>query len=188
MNSNQILDFWNSKRVKRLLSSAAKTGTVTVLSGVAKFNFTDMHYTFASRTDSKIYKWYGIAQFAKFAEDVVNDKFDLTTLSLDSLKVLMRYFGEVKYSSSFIYVADEYCDQSENNAHTILTVTSKYFSFLRAPVYNLYDATEDDAYEMLTFNVKIAKKFKKLEAIYETFVAKVNSAYNDVVLMKQVAE
>lgn len=188
MNNNQSLDFWNSKRVKRLLSSAAKTGVITVLSGVVKFNFADMHYTFASRNEGKLYAWYGVAQFAKFAEDVVHDKFDLTTLSLDALKVLKRYFGEVKYASSFMYTADQYCDQSQTNAYTILTVTSKYFSFLRSPVYYLSDATEDEAYDMLVFNIKLAKKYKKLEDIYETFVAKVNSAYNDVVLMKQVAE
>lgn len=188
MNNNQSMDFWNSKRVKRLLSSAAKTGVVQVYSGVVKFNFADMSYTFASREEGKIYKWYGVAQFAKFAEDVIHDKFDLTTLSLDSLKVLKRHFGEVKYASSFIYAADKYCDQSLSNAYTILTVTSKYFSFLRAPVYYLSDATEDEAYDMLVFNIKLAKKYKKLEDIYETFVAKVNSAYNDVILMNQVAE
>lgn len=186
MNNNQAVDFWNSKRVRRLLSSAVKTGAIQVFSGVAKFNFDDMHYAFASCNDGKIYKWYGIAQFARFAEDVVHDKFDLTTLSLDSLKILKRYFGEVTYKN-FIYTADQYCDQSQSNTHTILTATSKYFSFQRAPVYYLSNATEDEAYDMLVFNIKIAKKYKKLEAIYETFVAKVNSAYNDVVLMKQVA-
>lgn len=188
MNNNQSLEFWNSKRVKRLLSSAVKTGVVTVLTGVVKFNFTDMHYMFASREEGKIYAWYGVAQFAKFAEDVVNDKFDLTTLQLDALKVLKRYFGEVKYNSSFMYSADQYCDQSTTNTYTILTATSKYFSFLRTNIYYLCEATEDEAYNLLAFNIKIAKKYKKLEDIYETFVAKVNSAYNDVVLMKQVAE
>lgn len=188
MDHNQRIEFWQSEKFTDLCIKAINTGLFYVDNAKLKFDFPTFTENTAYRGDNDVVKlWPGLEKMAIFVDDVVNDRFDLTTLQKVYLDNLYRLFGDYEIGTNLITVCYKYvCSYKP----VIMALPiKKYFTFLKHDnIICLTDPsiTPDRVYEIIERAINVAVKYSELEKHYKTFCAKVNTAYNERVLIEKL--
>lgn len=189
MTTVQQLEFWESEKVKTLLTNAVADGNIAIISGDVRFNLPEMHDVIAYVAGVTLVIRPALKQFAKFVRDVVFDEFDVSTLNEKQINALKNRFGAYDKDSSLLHYSDYYCESlTENN--TVLTAFPKYFSLIATREIKLYDndVTPERVYDFLVEEIKLATEYAELEAYHEVFVNKIKTAYKNLTLIKQVTK
>lgn len=189
MTTLQQLEFWESDKVKTLLTNAVADGNISIISGDVRFNLQEMHDVIAYVAGNTFVLRPALKRFANFVRDVVFDKFDVSTLTNKQIKALNERFGRYDKTSSLLHHSDYYCESLTTN-NTVLTVIPKYFSLIATREIKMYDndVTPERAYDFLVEEIKTANDYAELEAYYEVFVNKIKTAYKNLELIKQVTK
>lgn len=188
MDNNQRVEFWQSEKLSDLCIKAINTGLFCVDNTKLKFDFPTFTESIAYRGDNDVVKiWPGLEKMAIFVDDVVNDRFDLTTLKKDYLDNLNKWFGDYEIGTNLITTCYKYvCSYKQ----VIMTLPiKKYFTFLKHEnIICLSDPsiTPERAYEIIERAINVAIKYKELEKYYTIFCTKVNTAYNERELIKKL--
>ena len=109
MTTIQQLEFWESEKVKTLLTNAVADGNIAIISGDVRFNLPEMHDVIACVAGVTLVIRPALKQFAKFVRDVVFDEFDVSTLSEKQINALKNRFSEYDQTSSLLHYSDYYC-------------------------------------------------------------------------------
>lgn len=185
MTINELVKFWTSEPVEQLLAEANQRGYLSVSCG--KISFGDEHlrcdpYKLENRTE--FYFYHGLQKLFQFVDDVVHDRFDLITLSVDQLNMLQKYFGKDDTYYSLMYRCHDYMWEMRSSHHTVLLLP-EYFCFTLSSRYDLQEISSDDFYGLLSDTVDLCKNFNEHPEYLDVFKANIKTALKH---MKELEE
>ena len=180
MNNNELTKFWTSEPVEQLLAEANQQGYLNVTCGKIKLG--DEHLTrvpYADGNKTEFYFYHGLQKMFQFVDDVVNNRFDLITLSVDQLTMLQKYFGKDDTYYSLMYRCDEYVWDMCTSHHNVLSLP-EYFCFTISSRYDLKELSSDELYGLLSDTVDLCKNFNDHPEYLDVFKSNLKSALKHV--------
>jgi len=176
MTTNELVKFWTSEPVEQLLAEANQKGYLNVTCG--KISLGDEHlqrFPYKAENKNDFYFSHGLQKMFQFVDDVVHDRFDLITLSVDQLTMLQKYFGKDDTYYSLMYRCDEYAWEMFSSHHNVLLLP-EYFCFTISPQYDLREISSDDFYGLLSDTIDLCKNFNEHPEYLDVFKSNLKAA------------
>lgn len=177
MNFNEVHDFFKSKEVTKLLTDSYAKGYIKLEFFHIMFNDADMHAYFWIASDRCFAVFNCVKQALHFIDDVINDRFDLHTLTTGQFMRLYTVMVKQYEYTSLLGKIKYYYDDS--SAKETVYVLPEYFAFERVSLYYTADLTADDSYEILVDFIEMAKFYKQLEKCANVFYNKIKQVYSE---------
>lgn len=185
MTVNELAKFWTSEPVEQLLAEANQKGYLNVTCGKICLGDEHLHRSpYKVEDNTEFYFYHGLQKMFQFVDDVVHDRFDLITLSVDQLNMLQKYFGKNDTYYSLMYRCDEYMWEMRTSNHNVLSLP-EYFCFTISPRYDLREISSDDFYGLLSDTVELCKNFNEHPEYLDVFKANIKTALKH---MKELEE
>jgi len=184
MKHSEIHEFFKSDAVVALLSEAYANGNIKLDYCQIMFNDEDMCEDFYRSTDKCFVVFEAIKKMLYFIDDVINHRFDLSTLNDNQLSRL--YFVMIKqYENTSLLRKIKYY-YNDSAARNTIYVLPEYFVFERVAWYYESELDTDEAYGLTSDFVEIAKQYKQLEQVKDVFYSKIKQAANERKTLKEL--
>lgn len=155
MNNNELNDFFESEPVKQLLAESYAAGYIFLRFNSLEFNDKDVNVDLYRAEDERFVEYKYVQRACQFIDDVVNDRFDLHTLSEVQFDLLYTRFVEKHQHNTLLSKIKSYYNDSIMS-RTFYALPN-YFTFMPRQCYYLSEMTSDEAYTKLCDVIDIAK-------------------------------
>lgn len=186
MTTNELVKFWISEPVEQLLAEANNRGYLNVTCGKIGLGDAHLHRVpYKDENKTEFYFYYGLQKMFQFVDDVVHNRFDLITLSVDQLDMLQKYFGKNDAYYSLLYCCDEYMWEMRTSRHTVLLLP-EYFCYNVVAKYDVKETSSDDFYGLLSDTVDLCKNFNEHPEYLDVFKSNIKSALKHTKELKEL--
>ena len=188
MTLNEQNDFFESEPVKQLLAESYAAGYIFLRFNSFEFNVKDVNDVLYSADDMCFVEHRYVQRACQFIDDVVNDRFDLHTLSDLQFNLLYTHFVEKHQCNTLLSKIKSYYGDS------IMSITfyvfPAYFTFRSKPNYYLDEMTSDEAYTKLSDVIEIAKTITLLSKsdAEQVFQGKIKQVADERKMIKELSE
>lgn len=188
MELNERNDFFESEPVKQLLAESHAAGYIYLRFNDIEFCDDDVTDSLYNADDKCFVEFKYVQRACQFIDDVVNNRFDLHTLTDEQFKLLYLHFIEKhQYNSLLSKIKSYYFDSVMARTFYVLP---EYFTFRPKLCYYLSEMTADEAYGKLSDVIDIAKTVTLLSETdaEEVFQSKIKQVADEREKIKELSK